>query len=261
MKLKAYICALHAALFAILLAVSPAGATSVTLTGAGKTSSALPGPPVLSFVDIVASTGGNDIQTSAPFTPGSDGPHLLMVATTMASDGLSFTSMTIAPTTGTGTCALGPNAISALYPTISIWYCTMTAASPGITTVTITYGQSPFTGSRFAVWSTPLSGLVSTSPISGGGASTALVANVASTSIGATINGFCISAAVSLNFAGGVTASYGTTFTYTNQYSLAGGNGTHTGAYAPASSTTTATANVTYTGTAANLGIAAACWR
>src|SRR5437870_1477214 len=36
MKLRAYIVALHAALFAILLAVSPAGSGSMSLMGVGK---------------------------------------------------------------------------------------------------------------------------------------------------------------------------------------------------------------------------------
>jgi hypothetical protein len=43
MKLRAYIAALHAALFAILLAVSPAGSGSMTLLGAGKPAAAAGG--------------------------------------------------------------------------------------------------------------------------------------------------------------------------------------------------------------------------
>jgi hypothetical protein len=46
MKLRAYIVALHAALFAILLAVSPAGSGSMTLLGAGVTAAAGGSPTI-----------------------------------------------------------------------------------------------------------------------------------------------------------------------------------------------------------------------
>jgi hypothetical protein len=57
MTLKSYILALHAALFAILLAVSPAGSGSMTLLGVGKVGGAAP----------PAYTGPGDVVASAKF--------------------------------------------------------------------------------------------------------------------------------------------------------------------------------------------------
>jgi hypothetical protein len=80
MKLRAYIAALHAALFAILLAVSPAGSGSMTLLGAGKPRLVVVAAGLLSLIRGRPSTAeqGRSLPMPAePLLAARRGPWLL----------------------------------------------------------------------------------------------------------------------------------------------------------------------------------------
>jgi hypothetical protein len=94
MKLKAFIAALHAALFAILVAVSPAGSGSMMLLGVGKPAGGAPAAATL--VTGSASTYLNGYAGSRSFANMNGGVSYpagsVVVVFAVGSDGAAFTS-------------------------------------------------------------------------------------------------------------------------------------------------------------------------
>jgi hypothetical protein len=254
-------------LLAVLLrAIAPAAAQvgQIFVPAKMPAPAAAPGPPVLTFLvgNLQSSGGTSQDPVSDTFTLPSGGPHIVIIATTIGGQVLSQGTPQISPAVGSGTCspAVGVADFANLVAT-ALWYCVMSSASPGSTTFTLHYGQNPFLGTRFAVYTAPIAGFVSTAPVASPGAASAATNTTASTSASATIDGFCISAAVTQQITAGTAGTFGGTFAYTTDAYIQGNSATHAVGSAPATSTVSAAANVAFNNAAANLAIAAACWR
>src|SRR5258705_10092693 len=95
MRLKAYICALHAALFAFLLAICPAPAGQMSLLGAGKASGGA-ASPAYTYLGNTSSNGLGPTTMTFPVTmPGAGGALVVYFAVQNA---LTISSVVYDPT-------------------------------------------------------------------------------------------------------------------------------------------------------------------
>jgi hypothetical protein len=217
MKLRAYIAALHAALFAILLAVSPAGSGSMTLLGAGKpaaggggggivfTPTANPAIQFLNFGSAVASFTSTSIGTASA-------DRILIVGVSNPDSGRTISSVIVDPAGSNVSLTRGRSANGGTVTTgAELWYGNVPTGTSVTIQVTYSGGAPEFSGIQVGMIAGQSGGAGATPSATNGKASNG-VADPQTFAAGMTINAGGIGVVYSNTyFAAGAAASWTST--------------------------------------------------
>lgn len=172
MKLKAYICALHAALFAILLAVTPAGSGQMSLLGAGK-ASAGGASFSLAWTGVVIDTAGGTSVNYASVPIGvADANRVVAVAIAGDTAGAATSPVSTVTIGGISATQVSGAATFSAIAYSDIWYASVPTGTTA--TVAVTYG-TPIANSAVQAYR-----IITTTPTPSTGASGTAVAQAIS---------------------------------------------------------------------------------